>query len=154
MAKIKKEQKIIFAECFMEYADGIMALEAAGLSVDYATLYKLLNDNFVNNYIEEYQELAEIFKAKTKDAHIAKLEKLFEEITRYPGADKNYNAAARLSERLEKLKGWDKQENGDKIIVDLKLSKDTDNKAEPISLETSDTRENKVLNHFKKEGLL
>lgn len=138
----------MFANEFMRTSNGMKSLEKAGLPQDFDTLFAILNDNFINNYIEKYSELAEIYGGKTKEAHIADLEDLL----KFALAGKRFQAVTRLSERLEKLKGWDKQGTGNEIVVDLKLSKSDEGTA--IALEQPDTRENKVLNHFKKEGLL
>lgn len=171
MGKITKQAKIDFADAFMETSDGFLSLTVAELPANYETLFKMLNDDFVNSYIEKYEELAEIYKGKSKAAHIAKLEKLFDETTgskdstvykfdkdgflrTKTGKFTSPSEAAKLSERIEKLKGWDKQESGNEIIVDLKLSKDIDSDAKAVELESSEDREDKVLRHFKKEGLL
>ena len=171
MGKIAKQRKIAFSNMFMQTNDGLLSLKFAGLPENYETLRKLLNDDFVNNYIEENIELAEIYRGNTRDAHIAKLEKLFDETTgtaestiykftkdgfleTRKGFFTSPSEAAKLSERIEKLKGWDKQGNNNNIIVDLKLSKDVDGEREPVTLEEGQDREDKVLNHFRKEGLL
>lgn len=171
MGKIAKQRKIAFSNMFMQTNDGLLSLKFAGLPENYETLRKLLNDDFVNNYIEENIELAEIYRGNTRDAHIAKLEKLFDETTgtaestiykftkdgfleTRKGFFTSPSEAAKLSERIEKLKGWDKQGNNDNIIVDLKLSKDVDGERELVTLEEGQDREDKVLNHFRKEGLL
>ena len=171
MGKIAKQRKIAFSNMFMQTNDGLLSLKFAGLPENYETLRKLLNDDFVNNYIEENIELAEIYRGNTRDAHIAKLEKLFDETTgtaestiykfdkdgflnMKKGFFTSPSEAAKLSERIEKLKGWDKQGQNDNIVVDLKLSKDTDPTAKAVELEEEQDRENKVLEHFKKEGLL
>ena len=150
MGKITKQNKIDFANSFMQTNNGLKSLEFAGLPQNYDTLFKLLNDNFVNDYIEKYSELAEIYEGNSKDGHIADLEKLFKSAV----ATKNFQAVSRLSERIEKLKGWDKTETNGELIVDLKLGGDTTDIRKSIDLEPSDIRENKVLEHFKKEGLL
>lgn len=171
MGKIAKQRKIEFANAFMQTSNGLLSLELAGLPKNYETLRKLLNDNFINSYIEENMELAEIYRGNSRDAHIAKLEKLFDETTgttestiykftkdgfleTRKGFFTSPSEAAKLSERIEKLKGWDKQGQNNNIVVDLKLSKDTDPTAKAVELEEGQDRENKVLEHFKKEGLL
>lgn len=171
MGKIAKQSKIEFANMFMQTNDGLLSLKFAGLPENYETLRKLLNDNFVNSYIDENIELAEIYRGNSRDAHIAKLEKLFDETTgtaestiykftkdgfleTRKGFFTSPSEAAKLSERIEKLKGWDKQGQNNNIVVDLKLSKDVDGDREPVNLEEGQDRESKVLNHFKKEGLL
>ena len=53
MGKIAKQRKIEFANAFMQTSNGLLSLELAGLPKNYETLRKLLNDNFINSYIEE-----------------------------------------------------------------------------------------------------
>lgn len=150
MGKISKEQKIKFAVAFAETGNGFHAMECAGLPKDYDTFFKLATDKQIEKFIDKYAELVELAKGRTKEAHIAKLEMMFDEVAESL-ENKNYHAAARLSERIEKLKGWDKQGTGNMIEIDLRLGDD-----KPVSEqeETQEEQEEKVFNHFKKDGLL
>ncbi len=152
MGKISKEEKINFAVAFAETGNGFRALEYAGLPRDYDILFKLTTDKQIEKFIDKYAELVELAKGRTREAHIAKLEEMFDEVAEAPESEKkNYHAAARLSERIEKLKGWDKTGANNMIEIDLQLGAD-----KPIMEheETQEEQEEKVLNHFRKDGLL
>lgn len=167
--KIRKEQKIQFAISFMEQGGGFKALENAGLPQDYDLLFKLLNDDFVNDYIEKYVDLVEIAKGNAKEAHIAALEKVFKQTTgeeestifkftrdgdfvQRTGKFVRPADASRLSERIEKMKGWDKTAGKNFIDVDLQLGINEVSTLEEE--ETAEERDEKVFNHFKSEALL
>lgn len=151
MAKLTKQDKILFAVNFAETGDGFKAMELAGLDKDYDLLFKLATDDKIAKLLDKYSELVELAKGRTREAHIAKLEEMFDEVVGYEGKNKNYHAAARLSERIEKLKGWDKSGANNIIDIDLQLGLDTPNMEHE---ETEEEQEEKVLNHFKKDGLL
>lgn len=145
MARIRKEQKIIFANAFYLTQDGKKALELAGLPNDLDTLQKLLTDESLAKYLENYGEFIEILEARTKDAHINKLEDLFDiECQR-----KKSLQAVRLSERIEKLKGWDKEDiDRSNIQIDLQLGGQLENK------ETEEERADKVERYLKLDGVI
>ena len=145
MARIRKEQKIIFANAFYLTQDGKKALELAGLPNDLDTLQKLLTDKSLAKYLENYGEFIEILEGRTKDAHINKLESLFDiECQR-----KKSLQAVRLSERIEKLKGWDKEDiDRSNITIDLQLGTDT------AEGEEEQERTSKVERYLKLDGVL
>lgn len=151
MGRISKEEKINFAVAFAETGNGFRALESAGLPKDYDILYKLATDKQIEKFIDKYAELVELAKGRTREAHIAKLEEMFDEVAESAPLKKNYHAAARLSERIEKLKGWDK--TGANSIIDIDLQLGTDSPTLEHE-ETEEEQEEKVLNHFRKDGLL
>lgn len=151
MGRISKEEKINFAVAFAETGNGFRALESAGLPRDYDILYKLATDKQIEKFIDKYAELVELAKGRTREAHIAKLEEMFDEVAESAPLKKNYHAAARLSERIEKLKGWDKTGTNSIIDIDLQLGTDSPTLEHE---ETEEEQEEKVLNHFRKDGLL
>lgn len=169
--RLTKELKIKFSNAFMETADGFKALKEIGESENFELLHKILTDKFVNNYIEKYSELLEVARGKTKEAHIAKVEKLFNQasgneestifkftkdgkVVEKTGNFINYAGAAKLSDELYKLKNWEKDGDGNNIVVDLELGKIADENIKSAEIETPEERDEKTLNHFKAEGLL
>lgn len=163
--RITKEIKIKFANSFLKYENGFRALDDAGLPKDLEILQKLLSDNFLNSYLEKYAELIPLAEGTTKSAHLAKLQELFEMATGkkesivlkktkndiVPKKMKviNFGAAAKISDTIQKLSGWEEQGDSN-IVVDLELGETTKEKEE-ISTEE---REIKTYQHFKSEGLL
>lgn len=145
MARITKKQKTIFANAFYLSQDGKKALELAGLKPSIENLQKLLSDETLADYIDKYSEYIEFFEGRTKDAHVNKLEDLFDmEVNR-----KKSLQAVRLSERIEKLKGWDKESTDrTNIQIDLQLGDNQPNK------ETEAERTEKVERFLKMDGVL
>lgn len=164
--KLTREIKRQFANAFMQTGAGFEALKMCGLPEDYKVLYKLLNDDYINEYVTENMELVEIATGETREAHIATLEKLFRiatgteeaETIRIVNGEKtivkaksfSISDATRVSERIEKLKGWDKQSPENQIDIDLQLGIES----QEASIEPEEARDDKVANHFKKAGLI
>lgn len=145
MSRITKKQKIIFANSFYLTQDGRHALETAGIETTLDNLQKLLSDEIIIEYIEKYSDVIELLEGTTKEAHTAKLEQLFNlEVER-----KKSISAVKLSERIEKLKGWDKEETDRaNIEIDLQLG---DNKE---TEETEKERTERVSRFLKVDGVL
>lgn len=164
--KLTREIKRQFANAFMKTGAGFEALKMCELPEDYGILYKLLNDDYVNEYVTNNMELVEIATGKTREAHVAALEKLFRIATGTEEAEEikivngtkttvktkslSISEATRVSERIEKLKGWDKQSPENQIDIDLQLGIE----AQETSIEPEEQRDNKVADHFKKAGLI
>lgn len=167
MRRIKKAEKIKFANSFIKFEDGFRALKDAGLPEDLEVLQALLNDKFINDYVDKCYDLIEIAEGKTKTAHLAKLHELFEksigklettltkvtakgEVIKDTDYHIDYTAAAKLSENIQKLAGWGSDTGDRNIDIDLQLG-DTEAGEET---EREEERENKTFQHFRKEGLL
>lgn len=167
--KITKDVKRKFANAFMEHGAGFKALTITGLPEDFDILFKLLSDDYVNDYVEKYAEVAEVALGNARDAHIAQLEKVFKQVTgetestvfkftkdgefvSKTGKFVRPTEAARLSERIEKMKGWDKTSGQDIIDIDLQLGEEI--KENAGSTEEQEKRDIKVQEHFKRAGLL
>lgn len=167
MRRIKKAEKIKFANSFIKFEDGFRALKDAGLPEDLEVLQALLSDKFVNDYADKCYDLIEIAEGKTKTAHLAKLHELFEKsignikttITKVTAKGEvikdtdyhiDYTAAAKLSENIQRLAGWGSDTGDRNIDIDLQLG-DTEAGEET---EREEERENKTFHHFRKEGLL
>lgn len=161
--RLTKALKIQFANEFIKSENGFKALENIGLEKDLELLQKLLSDDFVNNYIDKYEDLIEIAEGQTKNAHVKKLQELFKiaageqpytstkEIDGEKIAVKTRNidnlGVVRLSNQIASLVGWDEQQ-AHEIDIDLQLGitqEDTPKEEE---------REKQVEDHFKKAGLL
>lgn len=167
MRRIKKAEKIKFANSFIKFEDGFRALKDAGLPEDLEVLQSLLNDKFVNEYADKYVDLLEVAEGTTKAAHLAKLHELFEksignlettltkvtakgEVIKDTDYHIDYTAAAKLSENIQRLAGWGSDTGDRNIDIDLQLG-DTEAGEET---EREEERENKTFQHFRKEGLL
>lgn len=167
MRRIKKAEKIKFANSFIKFEDGFRALKDAGLPEDLEVLQALLSDKFVNDYADKCYDLIEIAEGKTKTAHLAKLHELFEksignlettltkvtakgEVIKDTDYHIDYTAAAKLSENIQRLAGWGSDTGDRNIDIDLQLG-DTEAGEET---EREEERENKTFQHFRKEGLL
>lgn len=159
MARITKEQKIIFANSFYIYQDGFRALEAAKIPKSLDNLQKLLSDKRLAKYLDKYSDVLEILEGRTKEAHIAKLEELFDKAAGKKAIndwDKkkdqqrkiNYKAAVSLSERIEAMKDWGR--TGNDIEVELNLGSSMSHEIE----ETEEERDLKVEAHLRKEGVM
>ena len=163
---ITKQQKKRFAIEFMICQNGLEALERSGLPRELSLFIKLCNDDYVAGIIDEFGEYIEAAAGTSKQAHIAKLEKLFNQaagledtkvfkftskggFVEQEGKFISYSGAAKLSEQLIALKDWDSTGSGE-IEVDLKLGESTEDK----QVETEEERDKRVLEHFKSEGLL
>lgn len=168
MRRIKKAEKIKFANSFIKFEDGFRALKEAGLPEDLEVLQSLLNDKFVNEYADKYVDLLEVAEGTTKAAHLAKLQELFEksignikttitkvtakgEVVKNTDYHIDYTAAAKLSESIQKLAGWGSDTSDRNIDIDLQLG-DTGKAGD--TGEREEERESKTFNHFRKEGLL
>lgn len=160
MARFTKEQKIIFANTFYITQDGYKALEQAGIEPSLDNLQKLLSDKSLGKYIDKYSEVLEVMTARTKEAHIARIEELFDKATGksvmndwekdedYRIKKINFGAAIRLSERLEVLKDW--THSGNNIDVDLNLGTSFNTEEH----EEQEERDNRVEAHFKKDNVI
>ena len=164
--RITKEIKIKFANSFLQHENGFKALVDAGLPKNLELLQKLLLDKYINNYFEKYAELIQIAEGTTKEAHLAKLQELFKiatgekegivlkkvqnDIVTKKIKSINFGAAAKISDTIQKLSGWDEQGDSN-IVVDLELGETE--VEEEISTSSKD-REIKTYQHFKSEGLL
>lgn len=145
MSRITKKQKIIFANSFYLTQDGRYALKTAGINVSLDNLQKLLSDEIIIKYIDKYSDIIELLEGTTKEAHTAKLEQLFNlEVER-----KKSVSAVKLSERIEKLKGWDREERDRaNIEIDLQLGDNKETK------ETEEERTERVSRFLKVDGVL
>ncbi len=180
MRRIKKAEKIKFANSFIKFEDGFRALREAGLPEDLQVLQQLLSDKFVNEYADKCYDLIEIAEGTTKAAHLAKLQELFEKaigkikttttkitvqgkVVKTTDYNIDYSAAAKLSDSIQKLAGWGSDtgdrnidswgsDTGDRNIdIDLQLGEAGE---QDEQLEKEEERENKTFQHFRKEGLL
>ncbi|WP_461811348.1 hypothetical protein [Faecalimonas sp.] len=159
VTRITKEQKIIFANVFYLSQDGYKALEAAKIPKSLDNLQKLLSDKSLSKYIDKYSEVMEIMEGRTKEAHIAKLEELFDKAAgKKPLNDWDskkdqvkkidFKAAVSLSERIESIKDWGR--TGNDIEIELELGS---NMNDAIT-ETEEKRDSKVEAHLRKEGVM
>ena len=158
MARFTREQKIIFANHFYITQDGRKSLEVAGIDPSVENLQKLLSDKSLASYLDKYSEVLEVMQARTKEAHTARLEELFDKATGKKAINDweekdvqikkiNYNAAIRLSERLETLKEWGSTENNVDVVLELGT-------LENQQQETEAEREEEVERALKKDGVL
>lgn len=168
MRRIKKAEKIKFANSFIKFEDGFRALREAGLPEDLQVLQQLLSDKFVNEYADKCYDLIEIAEGTTKAAHLAKLQELFEKaigkikttttkitvqgkVVKTTDYNIDYSAAAKLSDSIQKLAGWGSDTGDRNIDIDLQLGEAGE---QDEQLEKEEERENKTFQHFRKEGLL
>lgn len=168
MRRIKKAEKIKFANSFIKFEDGFRALREAGLPEDLQVLQQLLSDKFVNEYADKCYGLIEIAEGTTKAAHLAKLQELFEKaigkikttttkitvqgkVVKTTDYNIDYSAAAKLSDSIQKLAGWGSDTGDRNIDIDLQLGEAGE---QDEQLEKEEERENKTFQHFRKEGLL
>ncbi len=158
--KITKEQKIIFANVFYLSQDGYRALEAAKIPKSLDNLQKLLSDKSLSKYIDKYSEIMEIMEGRTKEAHVAKLEELFDKAAGKKPLNEwakkkdqikkiDFKAAVSLSERIEAIKDWGRV--GNDIEVELNLGSTM---ADTEVTETGEERDLKVEAHLRKEGVM
>lgn len=148
MARIKKEQKRIFVNTFYLTNDGYRALEAAGIEKSLKNLQKLLTDESLAKYLDDYAETIDIAEARTKEAHVRMLEELFKDAVKR----KDYKAVAAFSDRISKLSNWENT-GGNELEIDLKISDDLHDTEEEREAKQA-ARDEQVKHHLQKDGLL
>lgn len=168
--RLTKEQKQKFANAFLICQDGLTALKSAGLEENIPTMQQLVTDKWIEKYIDENIEAVQYILGKTKIGHVARLQALFDMATgrkqskvwkftkdgdyvEKEGNFINYSAAAALSDRISKLEDWEALGENVEVTVDLKITEDT-YKSEEEAEKATETRDSKVEQHFKQEGLL
>lgn len=176
MGRITKEQRQKFADAFIICQNGKRAMEAAGIEFEVGKMQKLMMDRKLADYIDRNVQTVQYMLGRTKEGHIAKLERLFDMATgtekskqvnftktgqfvEVEGYFTDYKGATALSKRLAELLDWELSEDGNNnIVVDLQISDSlfkTDEEAElEEAKKQSNERDNKVLNHLKAEGIL
>lgn len=169
--KLTKEQKKLFADSFLICQDGMKALKAAGLEESIPMMQYVVLDEEIGEYVDRYKETVDLIQGRTKAGHTAKLEKLFkiatgeeeQETVTYDENGKaivfktraiHFAAAGSLSDRIVKLREWDKVGDNVKIEVDLQIDDNLYKPDDEDLEEQEQERDTKVENHLKAEGLL
>lgn len=168
--KLTKEQKEKFANAFMICQDGLEALKAAGLENSIPLMQQLVTDKWIEKYIDKNIEAVLYILGRTKAGHVARLQKLFDKATgrekmkigKFTSKGKyvekedffiNFSAAVAISDRISKLEDWEALGEDVEVTVDLKITDDT-YKSDEEAEKATETRDDKVEQHFKEEGLL
>lgn len=155
--------------------NGRQALEAVGIEFDIKTMQALLLDKELSEYIDNNIATVQYMLGRDKSGHIAKLEKLFDQAagiektkvynfsartgayTEREGYFTDFKGAVALSKRIGELQEWETTGGESRIDVDLKISDDlfkSDDEATDEANSDTVSRDEKVLNHLKNEGVL
>lgn len=171
MGRLSKEQKQKFADAFMICRNGKKAMESAGIEWDIKTMQSLLLDKKLTEYIDKNIETVQYMLGRTKDGHLAKLEKLFDQATgmkkskitsftkdghyvECEGYYTDYKGASMLSKRIGELQDWETTDGNNQIEIDLKISDELFKSDEEAQQSERSSNDEKVLNHLKAEGVL
>lgn len=171
MGRISKKKKQMFADAFMICQNGKKAMEAAGIEWDIETMQTLMLDRELAEYIDGNIETVQYMLGRTKAGHLAKLEDLFDKATgmkkskitgftkdghyvEHEGFYTDYRGASTLSKRIGELQDWEVTDGNNQIDIDLKISDDLFKSDNEAIEQENNTRDERVLNHLKSEGVL
>ncbi|MGL4628551.1 MAG: hypothetical protein ACRCUR_03565 [Cetobacterium sp.] len=136
-----------FCKEFILLGDAFEAVEKLELKWNEKKIFEVLNDEDVEEYLSENSQAIRQLHGRGKQAHIAKLERIFEENFK----DRKVSNLVKLSERLGTLNQWDKVGQGDTLIqVDLGIREDTFKHDEED--ETEEQRLERVKAHLTSGG--